>query len=173
MLHHLPINKDTNSEGPFQTQSRDADPSRSFAATSSFTSASSPEPVILLAEDDEDLLMLTGAFLKTTGYKVLSCSNGRIASEVFRRVPRVDLLLTDIRMPELSGIELARDLTQIEPSLPVLMISGGALTENLEEEIRQRGWQFLAKPWRFPDLLASVHAMLGSHFLKDASTDPW
>lgn len=125
-------------------------------------------PTILLAEDDDDILELTRAFLKTSGYSVLSCTNGRIAAEVFRKAPHIDLLVTDLRMPEISGLELARDLTSLDASLPVLMISGEVPTQALEDEIARRGWKFLGKPWRFPGLLATIHSMLGDPPMEQA-----
>jgi CheY-like chemotaxis protein len=115
---------------------------------------------VLLVDDDSDIRMLTRTFLEHEGYSVFSSGNAERAVQIFRSVPRIDLLVTDLYMPERSGMELARELKGLREDLPVLMISGGMLEEDQEAKLKQEGWSFLAKPFRLPELLGAVHRIL-------------
>ncbi len=80
---------------------------------------------ILLAEDDNDMRQFLTRALKTAGYEVVSFDNGRSAYERLREEP-FSLLLSDIVMPEMDGIELARRATELDPDLKVMFITGFA-----------------------------------------------
>ena len=69
-------------------------------------------------------------------------------SQIFRSVPQIDLVVTDLYMPGRSGMELARELKAIRSEVPVLLISGGVLEEQQEAGLRDEGWSFLSKPFR-------------------------
>jgi two-component system, chemotaxis family, chemotaxis protein CheY len=116
--------------------------------------------LILLVEDDADIRSLTRTFLQHEGYSVLSSGEAERAAQIFRSVPQVDLLVTDLYMPGRSGMELARELKAMRSELAVLVISGGMLEVDQEAKLRDEGWSFLAKPFRLPDLLATVHRIL-------------
>ena len=125
----------------------------------SHSPVSSPElspSTILLVDDDRDVRMLTKTFLEHEGYGVFSSGDAERAAQIFRSAPQIDLLVTDIYMPGRSGMELARELKAIRNELPVLLISGGFVDDDLEHE----GWNFLAKPFRLTELLATVHRIL-------------
>jgi two-component system chemotaxis response regulator CheY len=115
---------------------------------------------ILLVDDDPDIRSLTRTFLAHEGYSVLSSGDAERAVQIFRAVPQIDLLVTDLYMPGQSGMELARELKAMRPELPVLMISGGFLEGEQEEKLQAVGWSFLAKPFRLPELLSTVHRIL-------------
>src|SRR5690606_41196814 len=80
---------------------------------------------ILLAEDDNDMRRFLAKALQNAGYDVVSFDNGKSAYERLREEP-FSLLLTDIVMPEMDGIELARRATQLDPDLKVMVITGFA-----------------------------------------------
>src|SRR5258708_29977139 len=103
--------------------------------------------VILLVDDDPDIRSLTRTFLEHEGYSVFSSGDAERAMQIFRSVPQIDLLVTDVYMPGRSGVELARELKAIRSEVPVLLISGGVLEEGQETE----GWSFLAKPFLLPE----------------------
>ena len=115
---------------------------------------------VMLVDDDADIRMLTRTFLEHEGYNVFSSGDAERAVQIFRSVPRIDLLVTDLYMPGRSGMELARDLKELRKDLRVLMISGGMLEDEQEAKLKQEGWSFLAKPFRLPELLATVHRIL-------------
>jgi two-component system, chemotaxis family, chemotaxis protein CheY len=115
---------------------------------------------VLLVDDDPDIRSLTRTFLEHEGYSVFSSGDAERAVQIFRSVPGIDLLVTDLYMPGRSGLELARELKALRSDLPVLMISGGLLEEEQEAKLKAEGWSFLAKPFRLPELLAGVHRIL-------------
>jgi two-component system, chemotaxis family, chemotaxis protein CheY len=116
--------------------------------------------VILLVDDDPDVRSLTRTFLEHEGYSVFSSGDAERAVQIFRSVPQIDLLVTDVYMPGRSGMELARELKAIRREVPVLLISGGVLEDGQEAGLRDEGWSFLAKPFRLPELLGTVHRIL-------------
>ena len=78
---------------------------------------------ILLAEDDNDMRRFLAKALANAGYDVVSYDNGASAYDRLREEP-FTLLLTDIVMPEMDGIELARRATELDPDLKVMFITG-------------------------------------------------
>jgi DNA-binding NtrC family response regulator len=120
---------------------------------------SSPS-TILLVDDDPDMRSLNRTFLEHEGYLVFSSGDAERVAHIFSSVARIDLLITDIYMPGQSGMELALDLKTIRPELPVLMVSGGFVDDDLKERLFAEGWRFMVKPFRLTELLSMVHAML-------------
>jgi two-component system, chemotaxis family, chemotaxis protein CheY len=115
---------------------------------------------ILLVDDDPDVRSLTRTFLEHEGYSVFSASDAQRAVPIFRSVPQIDLLVTDLYMPGRSGMELGLELKEIREDLPVLLISGGLVVGEQMTKMQTEGWSFLAKPFRLPELLATVHRIL-------------
>ena len=74
-------------------------------------------------DDEENSLLLRQLVLQKSGYEVIIASSGRQALEILQSRP-VDLLLSDLLMPEMSGIELTRHAKDKHPRLPVILVSG-------------------------------------------------
>ncbi len=119
-----------------------------------------PPSTILVVDDDPDIRSLTRTFLEHEGYAVYSSGDAERAAQIFRSAPQIDLLVTDLYMPHWSGMELAFDLKALRSELPVLLISGGMVDEIQKRRLQEEGWSFLAKPFRLPELLATVHRVL-------------
>lgn len=115
---------------------------------------------VLLAEDNNDLREAMTYFLETMNFRVVACSNAELASRAFHSSPVVDILLTDLQMPGRSGLQLARELTAFRPSLPVLIVSGSILSDELLDEIKERQWMFLSKPCQLIVLVENIHVLL-------------
>jgi two-component system chemotaxis response regulator CheY len=115
---------------------------------------------ILLVDDDPDLRSLTRTFLEHEGYRVFTSGDANRAAQIFSSAPRIDLLITDLYMPQRSGMELAFDLKELRRELPVLMISGGVVDMGLQMRLQTEGWRFLAKPFLLTELLSTVHGIL-------------
>jgi two-component system cell cycle sensor histidine kinase/response regulator CckA len=111
----------------------------------------------ILMVDDEDLLLTMGkAILSSFGYKVLTANNGRQALEILaRKEPRIDLLVTDMVMPGISGRELMEQARKIAPGTPVLCTSGYVFPPKNDEDAL-----FLQKPFTSRDLLLKVKLAL-------------
>jgi CheY-like chemotaxis protein len=149
------------SEMDVLTRNKREDSSMPFEISSSYGSLSELAPsVILLVDDDPDVRLLTRTFLEHEGYSVFSSGEAERALQMFRSIPQIDLVVTDLHMPGRSGMELARELKAIRNELPVLLISGGVLEEKQRAGLEDEGWSFLAKPFRLPELLAAVHRIL-------------
>jgi two-component system chemotaxis response regulator CheY len=116
--------------------------------------------MILLVDDDPDVRLLTRTFLEHEGYRVFSSGDAERAAQIFRSVPQIDLLVTDLYMPGRSGMELGLELKALRKELPVLLISGGILEDEQAAKMKVEGWSFLAKPFRLPELLGAVHRIL-------------
>ncbi|HEV7660835.1 MAG TPA: response regulator [Allosphingosinicella sp.] len=112
---------------------------------------------ILLAEDDESMRLYLGRALERSGYKVVSVDNGLAALPLLESEP-FDLLLTDIVMPEMDGIELAQKAAEISPDIRVMFITGFAAVA-LKAGRKTPDAKVLSKPFHLRDLIAEVERM--------------
>jgi signal transduction histidine kinase/ActR/RegA family two-component response regulator len=115
---------------------------------------------ILLVEDEAGVRELAGEFLRAAGYKVLEGHDGADALEIARRYPgRIDLLLTDMVMPRLSGKKLAELLLSTRPGLKVVLMTG--YTEfNSEAGVRGAGPAMISKPFSMTSLVEKMDEVL-------------
>lgn len=122
------------------------------------------EKVVLFVDDDSEVLRLAVRELERRGYKMIGAANGSQAlSEVSARNGEIDLLVTDVVMPGMSGIELADAVFRRYPHIPVLFISG-----HLDEQVAGRhplpsGAQLLPKPFTPDELVLWVVQVLSRH----------
>jgi two-component system cell cycle response regulator CpdR len=114
---------------------------------------------ILLAEDDGDMRRFLVKALEKAGYEVVDFDNGASAYERLREEP-FNLLLTDIVMPEMDGIELARRATEIDPDLKVMFITGFAAVALNPDSNAPKDAKILSKPFHLRDLVAEVGKIL-------------
>jgi two-component system cell cycle response regulator CpdR len=116
---------------------------------------------ILLAEDDNDMRQFLTRALKNAGYEVVSFDNGKSAYERLREEP-FSLLLSDIVMPEMDGIELARRATELDPDLKVMFITGfAAVALNPASETPKHA-KVLSKPFHLRELVQEVERMIAA-----------
>jgi signal transduction histidine kinase/ActR/RegA family two-component response regulator len=113
---------------------------------------------IMIVEDDEAVLNLSRRILSGLGYKLITATNGTDALELFRRRRNeISLIVTDIVMPEMGGLELCREVKKINPHVKVIAISGYPLGEQLEELHSAGIEQFLTKPIQKQTLAVAVN----------------
>jgi two-component system cell cycle response regulator CpdR len=112
---------------------------------------------ILLAEDDESMRLYLGRALERSGYSVVAVDNGLAALPLLESEP-FDLLLTDIVMPEMDGIELAQKAAEISPDIRVMFITGFAAVA-LKAGRKTPDAKVLSKPFHLRDLIAEVERM--------------
>ena len=113
---------------------------------------------ILLAEDDNDMRRFLVKALENAGYDVASFDNGLSAYNRLREEP-FELLLTDIVMPEMDGIELARKATELDPEIKVMFITGFAAVALNPDSQAPRDAKVLSKPFHLRDLVSEVDKM--------------
>lgn len=79
---------------------------------------------ILFAEDTEELRELMADALRRAGFKVIEAKNGAEALRLFKAIPEIQAVLTDLEMPMLNGVQLCQEVQKIDPTVPVIMWSG-------------------------------------------------
>ena len=114
---------------------------------------------ILLAEDDNDMRRFLVKALENAGYQVSSYDNGLSAYNRLREEP-FELLLTDIVMPEMDGIELARKATELDPDIKVMFITGFAAVALNPNSQAPKDAKVLSKPFHLRDLVTEVQKLL-------------
>ena len=116
---------------------------------------------IILAEDDGDMRRFLAKALEKAGYEVVSFDNGLAAYERLREEP-FTLLLTDIVMPEMDGIELARRATRLDPDLKVMFITGFAAVALNSDSRAPKDAKVLSKPFHLRELVREVERLLAA-----------
>jgi DNA-binding NtrC family response regulator len=112
---------------------------------------------ILAVDDDRSVLGLLNSALGAAGYHVLTADGGWNAVEIFQNAPKpIDLLLTDVIMPDLTGPVLAERLRAQQPGLPVLFISGFHDADLVQRFVTAKGFTLLPKPFTVDALLRVV-----------------
>jgi CheY-like chemotaxis protein len=122
---------------------------------------SSPRSKILVVDDKRVIADTLRAILDLSGFEATAAYDGQDAIDVARAWPP-DVLLTDVMMPRLNGIEAAIQILILCPACRVLLISGSIGAGDLIQEARERGYDFevLAKPTHPADLLARLRSIL-------------
>ena len=116
---------------------------------------------ILLAEDDNDMRRFLVKALQTAGYEVASFDIGLSAYNRLREEP-FELLLTDIVMPEMDGIELARRATELDPEIKVMFITGFAAVALHPASGAPKQAKVLSKPFHLREIVSEVDRMLAA-----------
>ncbi len=100
---------------------------------------------ILTVDDDEFVREILVAYLEDSGYEVLQAENGRLGLEVFRR-EAPDLVMLDLRMPEMDGLEVLGNIIQESPDTPVILVSGMGTIGDAIKALKLGAWDYIAKP---------------------------
>jgi two-component system, cell cycle response regulator CpdR len=116
---------------------------------------------ILLAEDDESMRGFLVRALKKAGYEVIDFANGEEAYERLKTEP-FTLLLTDIVMPKMDGIELARRASELDPELKIMFITGFAAVVLNNDVAAPKDARVLSKPFHLKDLVREVDRLLAA-----------
>ena len=116
---------------------------------------------ILLAEDDNDMRHFLTRALERAGHEVMSFAEGLSAFEQVKS-QTFDLLLTDIVMPEMDGIELARRAAELDPNLKIMFITGFAAVALNPDSRAPKEAKVLSKPFHLKDLVSEVERMVAA-----------
>ena len=116
---------------------------------------------ILLAEDDDAMRQYLARALERSGYEVTSVDRGTDALPLLEQ-DRFDLLLTDIVMPVMDGIELAQHAAKIAPDMRVMFITGFAAVALNPDSKAPKDAKVLSKPFHLRDLVNEVEKMLAA-----------
>ena len=121
-------------------------------------------PTVLVVEDDEPLLEFFCALLKREGYNILVAANGVEALALASEIPDapIDVLLSDVAMPYMSGTQLAERIKEIRPDIRVLLISGLPYQEVVNRSGPSFSVEFLPKPFSVSELSVKVRQLATS-----------
>ncbi|MCP4688106.1 MAG: response regulator [Desulfobacterales bacterium] len=111
---------------------------------------------ILTIEDDFFVRESIAAYLEDYDYHILQAENGRIGLEIFRR-EAPDLILVDLRMPEVDGLEVLGHVSRESPETPTILVSGTGIINDAMEALRLGAWDYILKP--IADLEILGHAV--------------
>ena len=122
---------------------------------------------ILLAEDDDSMRQFLTLALERAGHEVRACENGLVAlttlqEAVDRGEDDFDLLLADIVMPGMDGIELSQKATQLRPDLKVMFITGFAAVALGQQRPGTENAKIMSKPFHLNDLVKEVNDLLAA-----------
>lgn len=117
---------------------------------------------ILIAEDEDTIRLNLTTYLEKHGYSVIAASNGKMAHDIIKDNPDIDLLLTDIIMPEMDGRDLVNHIRENEQTkdLPIIMISGFVPFHEIVEILEHGTTKFLPKPIKMAEVLENIEECL-------------
>ena len=118
---------------------------------------------IMVVDDEESILTSTREFLKDYGYGVSAFSNSRDAFDAFKKEPsQFDLLITDMTMPQMTGLELSTGILKISGDFPIILCTG--YSENFDEEkaVETGIKKYIQKPVDIQGLLLVIRQLLDS-----------
>jgi two-component system response regulator PilR (NtrC family) len=122
-------------------------------------------PRILVVDDERSMREMLAILLKREGYEVLLAENGKSAVATLEREP-VDILISDIKMPDISGVEVLRAAKRIDKDILGIMITAFASTESAVEAMRLGACDYLTKPFDLDVLRMKVREKIESRQLK-------
>src|ERR1035441_6553997 len=117
-------------------------------------------PRILIVDDDPGQRSLLNSFLQSQGFETVTADSGERALETLR-TGHFDMMISDVRMPGLSGLDTLRRARQEHATLPVLLVTAYADIRDAVVAMRDGAVNYLAKPIDLDELLASVRTAVG------------
>ena len=114
-----------------------------------------PEKTILLVDDDASLRRVLAHHLTEAGYRVLTAAGGKSGLDLFTE-EQVEMVITDIQMPEMSGLDLLRRIRVMSPDTVVLVITAYGSIETAVEAMKLGAHDYITKPFNREELLLTV-----------------
>jgi DNA-binding NtrC family response regulator len=119
-----------------------------------------PVKTVLVVDDDPMVRDLEAQLLRLQGYTVLEAESAADALRLAGETATIHLLITDLVMPEVNGLEFTRRFRAAHPNTPVLMVSGSLPVLRVKSEQDLKSFDFLAKPFEFHELFHKVRVLL-------------
>ena len=114
---------------------------------------------VLVVDDEANILEALGKVLGKEGHEVRTAANGRIALDLLRKEP-FDVMLTDLRMPGMTGDDLLRAAKKLTPEVEVIVMTAYGTVENAVEAMKHGAYDFISKPLKRASVVASVSKAL-------------
>ena len=110
----------------------------------------------LVVDDQEDVLVMAAELFRSMGYEVLVANNGVEALQILNRAPSVDVLFTDVMMPQMTGVELAHAARALRPALKIILASGYSGPARGTDNAGTDAFQFVAKPYSLSQIMRQL-----------------
>ena len=120
------------------------------------TAAIVPPPVALIVDDEANLRMVLRTQLQFAGYVCHVCAGGQDALATLKRIGPVDVILTDLRMPGMDGFTLLTKVRQLDPVLPVIILTAFGSVGNAVEAVKAGAFDYIEKPFDRDRLLQTL-----------------
>ena len=117
------------------------------------------QPHILLIDDEKIALLNLTHVLEQEGYRVTACLNGESGLQAMQETP-FDLVLTDLRMPGIDGMEVLQHIKAATPDVQVIMITGHASLDSAVDAMKAGAYHYIAKPFRLAEAREVVRGAL-------------
>ena len=117
----------------------------------------SSKPKVLVVDDEERFRTTMGKLLGVSGMEVRTLGSGREALDELQR-NRYDVIVLDVRMPEMSGIEALAAIKKIDPGIEVIILTGHASVDVAVEIMKLGGYEYLLKPCSTEDLINKIES---------------
>lgn len=119
------------------------------------------KPTILIAEDDDTSSLFLYKYFNNNKYNVLLASDGQKAIEIVKNIPNIDLILMDIRMPVINGIEATKQIKKIRPDLPIIAQTAYAFSKERERILSIGCDEYISKPIEMNQLMLLIEKYIG------------
>src|SRR5438046_528092 len=127
----------------------------------SYPASPSPQPTVLVVEDDELILDAMTRMLVRQGYLVFTAASGHDAIGLLRTpLQPINVVVLDVNLPDVSGIDLCARIRELHPTMPVVVCTGSTDPAELSDLLKMGVRHCFHKPVQMADLLASVEAAL-------------
>ena len=125
---------------------------------------------ILIVDDDPRIQTLLQQLLRTKGHEGVTAESGHDALEKLKARP-FDLVITDLRMPKMNGMQLLGQVKAFYPTLPVIMVTAYASEDTTVEAVQLGVFDYLAKPFKIDELLDAIGRALSVGKAQPRATD--
>lgn len=123
------------------------------------------KPNVLIIEDNEDMIFTLSKTLKKEGYNILSSTEGKKGLSILKN-KIIDLVILDIKLPDINGIELLDKIKDIDPDILVLMMTAMTDAKPAIKAMKKGAYDYLVKPFELDELKLNVKKILETHQLK-------
>lgn len=125
---------------------------------------------LLLVDDEVDIIIFLKQLLKDEGYSSVTANSGQEALQIVKNEP-IDILITDIRMPEMDGIELIDKVSKIDKNIHTIMLTGHGDIDTAIQAMKTGSLNYLRKPVNFEELLITIRQGLAISVLRENLED--
>jgi len=124
---------------------------------------------ILIVDDEKNVVNLLDKMFKKQGYYTYCAYNGKEALDIIDR-NQIDIIISDIRMPEIDGLSLLKKVKEIDPSIEFILITAFATLETAIEALRTGARDYITKPFNLEDITNAIDKITKSDAEEDIET---